>query len=146
MGRSMIALLLGAPLVALVVNWAAGPGPFGLNLWIVASVGLAAAVLIGMPLLFLALDRGRDGLTALIVLGSVGGALAPLLLLLSGIVGVFLHSGADYLRFTLAHGASIPAYGQLAWPKFLGLVARAVTVGAVTGALCAIARRLPSRG
>ena len=141
MRRSAIAMLLGAPLLAIVVNWATGPGPFGLGLWIVAGIGLAAAVVIGMPLLFFALDRNRDGLLTLVVLGAIGGALAPLLLLLSGLIGVLFRSGGDYLRFPLAHGASIPGYGQLAWPKFLGLVARAAMIGSMTGALCAIARR-----
>jgi len=141
MGRSIIVLLLGAPFIALVVNWAAGPGPFGLSLWIVAGAAAAAAVVIGMPLLFFALEHDRDGFVALMVLGLIGGALAPLLVLLSGIVGVLLRTSVSYLRFTLADGASIPGYGQLAWPRFFGLVARAGIVGAVTGALCAIVRR-----
>ena len=137
----MIALLLGAPLIALVVSWAAGPGPFGLSPSIVAGISLGAAVAIGTPLLFFATERDLDGLVALTVLGIIGGALAPLLLLFSGIVGVYLQSNVESARFALAHGASIPGYGQLAWPRFLWLVARAVIVGAVTGALCAIFRR-----
>lgn len=143
MGRSMIALVLAAPLMTLVVNWAAGPGPFGFNLWIVAGLGLAVAVVIGMPLLFVALERDRDGIAALIAFGVVAGALAPLLLLLSGVVGVLLQSSTATLRFTLAHGAPIPGYGQLAWSKLLWLVARATIIGALTGALCAIVRRRP---
>lgn len=100
-----------------------------------AALTLLCAGVLGLPALFWALDHGRTRLAVLSVLGVVAGVLAPVAVLLTGMVGQLQYGGLAYLRRVLSRGATLPWYGMLVWPKFGGLVAAAAIVGAVSGAV-----------
>lgn len=102
-----------------------------------ASLGLAAAsaALMGVPVLFWALDHGRTRLEPLVALGGVTGALPLLLVLASGILGRLRVGGVPWVREVLGRGVPIPFVGLTPWSTFLGHEAGAILIGAASGAI-----------
>ena len=124
--------VLLAPVIATPV-FAALSGYWPLAGWI-AGAAAAVAVLIGWPLLFWLYDNGRTSMTAFAISGAIVGATPFLAALLSGIAGQYiLNQDFEYIAEVLRHGASIPWYGSLGWPKFIQLAMTAVACGAVWG-------------
>jgi hypothetical protein len=113
-----------------------------------AALALLCASVLGLPALFWALDRGRTRLVFLTVLGVVTGVLAPVAVLVTGMVGQLQYGGLAYLRRVLTRGATLPWYGMLVWPRFAGLVAASAIVGGVSGAVywLLFVHRRPSLG
>jgi hypothetical protein len=98
------------------------------------SIGFAVlcAGVLGLPALFWALDHSRTGLRSLVTLGALAGLLAPLGLLVAGVLGQLQCGGLAYLGRTLDHGATVPWYGMLLWPQFAGLMAASAIAGAAS--------------
>jgi hypothetical protein len=129
----MLPLLVIAPVVAAVVRWGR-PHYLDGDLSAMALALLGAAVF-GLPTLFWALDHGRVRLTQLTTLGALAGLLSPFGILAAGILGQFTYGDWSYVRWTLGHGAPLPWYGTLPWPKFAGLAAAAAIAGVVSAAV-----------
>ena len=123
----LVAPIITAPLYAAVA------GGWEMAGWI-AGASAAAAVMVGWPLLFWLYDNGRTSIMAFAIAGAVVGATPFIATLLSGIAGqFFLNPELQYVADVLRHGASIPWYGSLAWPLFLGFAGTGVVAGAVWG-------------
>jgi hypothetical protein len=129
--RDMGPPLVLAPLVAAAVfgvatlSWPAAK---------VAAVTAAGAVLlVGWPVIFWMLDNGRRGPTARTVAGIVCGAAPLAAALLSGIIGLYIKSNSvTYVRWALGHGASVPYFGVVTWPRFWWFLVLAMLSGVVT--------------
>jgi hypothetical protein len=94
------------------------------------AIAVAAALLIGSPALFWALDHGRDRLTTLIPLGAVAGMLPLLLISSSGAIGLTVRGGFETVAYALERGVPIPGMGVMPWPSFARTEALAALVGA----------------
>ena len=101
------------------------------------SIGFAVlcAAVLGWPALFWALDHARTRLAPLTTLGAIAGVMAPLAVLIAGVLGQLQYGGSAYLRRTLEHGATLPWYGMLPWPQFAGLAAASAIAGAASAAV-----------
>lgn len=137
LGLRIALLFVVAPAVAALVKWVAGPGPvFRGVMWPVVSA-VAAAFVLGIPILGWSIERGLTRLHHLILFGVAAAAIVCLLVLLSGIVGQYIHSNDwSYVGFVLHNGAPIPGYGQLSWPRSLETAAYVLVIGALSGAVC----------
>jgi len=137
LGPRIALVLVATPAVAALVKWVAGPGPVFQNVtWPAVAAALAAFVL-GIPLLGWSMERGFTRLHHVMLLGVVAGISACVLILLSGIVGQYIHSNDwSYVGFVLSNGAPIPGYGQLSWPRAFETAAYVIGIGAGSGAVC----------
>lgn len=106
-------------------------------------VAVCGAV-VGGPLLAWSFERARVGLVALGVIGAMAGAVPPLLLAGSGLVGFLVRGGTEYLAWALPRGISLPIYGPVTWPGFLALLAWGAVVGLASGVVYALL--IPCRG
>ncbi len=131
--RDMGPPLVIAPLVAAAVFGAGTLSWPAAKFAAVAAVG--AVLLVGWPVIFWMLDNGRRGSIARTVAGIVCGAAPLAAALISGIAGLYARSNSvTYVRWALGHGASVPYFGVVTWPKFgwflvLGMVAGVLTMG-----------------
>ena len=131
--RDMGPPLVIAPLMAAAVF---GVGTLSWSAAKVAAVAAAGTVLlVGWPVIFWMLDNGRRGPIARTVAGLLCGTAPLVAALLSGIAGLYVKSNdVAYVRWVLGHGASVPYFGVVTWPKFgwflvLGIVAGILTMG-----------------
>ena len=101
---------------------------------IVAAIGgAAAAFLVAWPLLFWMIDNGREGAVARTTAGAVCGVALFIGALASGAFGLYVRSGdLHYVGGVLEHGAAVPYYGAVAWPRFTAMAAVGVVCGIVT--------------
>jgi hypothetical protein len=127
----VLALLVIVPAVGAAARVFAA-GTLTTPRWSALLVGVCAGT-VGLPALAWLFERGRTGLDAFAGAGVAAGALPPVLLAISGAVGLALLGGGEYAWWALGHGPSIPLYGTLAWSKFLGLLAWSVSVGLASG-------------
>ena len=134
----VIALLTVVPIIAILAVRLFGLAPSADDLWSVAGFAVASAALIGLPALRWAMEHGRTRVVHLGVIGALAGVVAPLIVLVSGIVGQAAHGGIDYTRWVLAHGASVPWYGSMRWSRFCALVGECGAIGAVSGAVMTV--------
>ena len=127
----MVPPVVVAPIVAAMV--------FGV-LWqsstvaILAAIGgTATAFLVAWPLLFWMIDNGREGVLARTTAGAVCGVALFAGALASGVIGLYVRSGdLHYVGSVLGHGAAVPYYGAIAWPRFTAMAAVGVVCGIVT--------------
>lgn len=129
----VLALLVIVPAVGAAARALGGPGlvaPWTASM----VVGLWAGT-IGVPLLVWSFEHGALGVVRLAVVGAIAGTIPPALLVVSGAIGLYLLGDADYVRWALGRGASIPLYGVLSWPRFGTFVAWSVVVGAASGVI-----------
>lgn len=127
-GGEVLALLVIVPAVAAVARMFDGHALF--DPWAAAmAVGLWAGT-IGLPALVWAFEHGRTGVGALAATGVVAGLVPPVLLCVSGVLGLFIWGDAEYVGWVLGKGASIPIYGVISWPSFLRLTGWSVMIGA----------------
>lgn len=131
----LLIVLLAVTVMAGAMTWAAGPEGLRLNAAQSAGVAFAWASLLGVPVVMWTLDQERPSLSVYLPLSLGAGALLPVLALSSGILGQFMHGGADYLGFALRHGAPLPWYGLIAWPAFVHMTWQAALVGAMGGSV-----------
>lgn len=94
---------------------------------------VASAGLLGLPMLFWALDHRWTRLTSFVLLGACAGAMPMVAVLASGVLGRLMRGGVSYVERVLSRGAPIPMAGLLTWPEF----ARAEIQGVIFGAVCA---------
>jgi hypothetical protein len=106
-------------------------------------VGVAAG-LVGLPALAWLFERGRLSVTALASAGAVAGVVPPILLAMSGAVGLLFLGGFEYAWWALGKGASLPLYGTLGWGKYFQLLAWSISVGVASGVIYALV--VPSEG
>jgi hypothetical protein len=124
--------VLLAPLLA-AAGFAAFTGGWE-SVEFVMAAAAATAIIVGWPLLFWAYDTGRLSVLSFAIIGAFTGAAPFAAALVSGAAGQYIMStNMDYVAEVLARGASIPYYGQLSWPKFLGFAATGLATGAVWG-------------
>ena len=124
---------------AIVVAPAAAAAVFGAfyfswNAAQVAAMAAAATVLlVGCPLIFWMLDNGKTGPVSRTIVGIVC-ALVPLTgALLSGMFGLYARSNdTGYVGWVLEHGAPVPWFGTIPWPRFAAILALASVCGVVT--------------
>ena len=108
-----------------------------------AGIGAVSAVLVGWPLIFWMLDTGRSGPIVRTVTGSIAGAAPFAAALLSGVIGLYMKSSdIDYLGWVLEHGAPIPYFGTIYWPRFGVHLGIGVLCGIATMWLSAAVNRL----
>ena len=101
---------------------------------LIMAAAMATAIIVGWPLLFWAYDNGHLSLVSFAVIGAIAGAAPFAAALVSGAAGQYiLSTNVDYVAEVLARGASIPYYGLLSWPKFLGFAATGVATGVLWG-------------
>jgi hypothetical protein len=127
-----LAVLFGTVLgLVALVHWAELPHLFGRN----AGFGLAAlsTVMIGVPALAWALDRGQGSAIALVGAGALAGAVTPLVLLVSGLLRLLVLESFDYVLGAVSYGAIIPGRGPLAWSRFATLMVESTSIGTLTG-------------
>ncbi len=125
-------VLFGTVLGLVAAAHAAGlPHLFGRNV----ALGLTALtiVMLGVPALAWGLDRGRGSVLALVLAGACAGAVAPLVLLVSGLLRLLVLESFDYVLGALAYGAIVPGRGPLAWSRFLTLMAESASIGSLAG-------------
>ena len=89
----VIALLTVVPIIAILAVRLFGLAPSADDLWSVAGFAVASAALIGLPALRWAMEHGRTRVVHLGVIGALAGVVAPLIVLVSGIVGQAAHGG-----------------------------------------------------
>jgi hypothetical protein len=100
---------------------------------VAALGGTAAAFLVAWPLLFWMIDNGRESAFARTIAGAVCGATPFAGALASGVLGLYIRSGdLEYVRRVLEHGASVPYYGAIAWPRFAVMAGVGIGCGIVT--------------
>lgn len=103
--------------------------------WVASmAVGVWAGT-VGLPVVVWLSEHGRTGFATVAGAGALAGLIPPALLVLSGVVGLFARGGADNVRWVLEHGASIPLYGTLPWPRFGWFVGWSAMVGSASGIL-----------
>lgn len=135
-GRSPRAAEAVALLVVVsVVAWAARVlTPAGITTPRQSAITVAvAAGLLGLPALAWLFERGRLSVRTLASVGALAGVIPPMLLAVSGAVGLLVLGGGEYAVWALGHGASIPIYGAISWGRFFALVLWCVLVGAASG-------------
>ena len=130
-----VALLTVVPIVAILSLRALGLVPAAGDLWMVAGIALASALLVGLPALRWAMEHERTRLVQLAAIGAVAGVVPPVLMLASGTIGQLAHGGSDYTRWVLSHGPSLPWYGVMRWSSFVALVGECAGIGAVSGSI-----------
>jgi hypothetical protein len=113
------------------------------EIWAIGGLAFCCAVVIGLPALRWAIEHGRTRILSLVLIGLVAGAAPPLLMLLSGSVGLAARGGTDYLGWVLTHGASIPWYGIRRWSQFLMETGTCAAIGGVSGAILSAAQAVP---
>jgi len=123
------------PLVAVSVVWTLAGGKPRIDLWMVAAMALACAVVIGVPVVHWAIERGRSRVAELAFIGAFAGALAPLFALVSGVIGFLAKGGLDYAIWVLRRGASLPWFGIMRWSQFYLLVLECAAIGAISAAI-----------
>ena len=118
-------------------------GAFGLSSgsWSAAQVAAVAAavtaMLVGWPLIFWMLDNGHTGLFARTVAGVVVGVTPLFAALVSGVIGLYAsRNDLSYVLWVLEHGASIPYYGTLYWPRFAVMLTMSIGCGVITMWIC----------
>ena len=129
--RDMVPPVVVAPVVAAVA--------FGL-LWQSSTVALVAAIggaatafLVAWPLLFWMIDNGRESGVVRTTIGAVCGVTPFAGALASGVLGLYARSGdLDFVGRVLEHGASVPYYGVLPWPRFALMAGLGVACGIAT--------------
>jgi hypothetical protein len=94
---------------------------------------LLCAVVLGLPALFWALDHRRVRIGYLIALGACAGLMAPLALLVTGVLGQLQYGDVSYVGSVFRWGAPVPWVGTVAWPDFTGLAAASAITGGVSG-------------
>ena len=100
----------------------------------IAALGaIATVLLVGFPLIFWMLDNGKTGPVSRTIVGIVC-ALVPLIgAVLSGMFGLYARSNdTGYVRWVLEHGAPVPWFGTIPWPRFVTILALASVCGVVT--------------
>jgi hypothetical protein len=128
--RDVLPLVVIAPALAAIV--AALWHPAGVGVSVLAALAAGGALLVGVPALVAALDHGVTRLPSLAAIGAAAGAVVPLALLASGMLGQLARGGAAYLRWMLQYGAPLPSYGLAPWPAFVVLEVSAVATGAAS--------------
>ena len=124
--------VLLAPLLAATVFAGFNGGWQYVELVSVAAV--ATAIIVGWPLLFWAYDNGHTSPVSFAIIGAIAGAAPFAGALVSGAAGQYiLSTNLDYVIEVLARGASIPYYGMLSWPKFLGFAGTGTAAGVLWG-------------
>jgi hypothetical protein len=136
--KPAVGVLTVVPIVAVLGMRAFGLASAPDEFWIVASIALGGAALVGLPALRWAMEHGRTRVVHLGVIGALAGVVVPLIVLVSGIVGQAAHGGLDYARWVLAHGASLPWYGAMRWSIFSALIGECAIIGAVSGAIVTV--------
>ena len=112
------------------------------------SLGFVAACggLVGLPALAWSLDAGRGRLEFMVIVGAIAGALPPVILVLTGALGLLLYGPPTYVRQALGYAANIPAHGVYPWPAYFLMVAETIAVGMLTAtAVWAVNSRLRRR-
>jgi hypothetical protein len=82
------------------------------------------------------LEHERLGFWTAAVVGTLAGAVPPLILLASGILGASFRNDPASVRWALGHGAALPTEGYLRWPALLAVEGRSVLVGMASGIVC----------
>lgn len=120
-----------APVVAALVFF------LGTLSWVIpvtaAVVSVITVMLLGWPLIFWMVDNGRRSATTRTVAGALFGLAPFVAALLAGVVGLYIKSNdIEYVQWALGHGASVPYYGLVLWPRFAWLTALGVMSGIAT--------------
>lgn len=113
--------------------------------WTALVTASAAAGVLGIPVLYWALDHGRTSARWLGALGAMAAAVFPVALLASGAAGQLMLGGRRYMVRVLRRGAPIPGAGQIHWSTYAELVITVVLIGAACGVLYALLRPGPKR-
>ena len=129
--RDMAPAALIGPIIAaalfglLFLSWQAAQ--------LAAIAAVATVLLVGWPLIFWMLDNGKTGAVSRTVVG-IFCALVPFIgAVLSGMFGLYARSNdSHYVGWVLDHGAPVPYFGTIPWPRFLTIVAIASVCGVVT--------------
>jgi hypothetical protein len=129
----LLPVLLIVPIVSVALRW--GRPHYLEDVSSAVAFTLLCAGVLGLPALFWALDHGRTSLASLITLGFVTGFLATIVVLATGLLGQLQYGGLRYMRRVVAHGATLPWYGMLAWTPFAGLAGACAIAGGVSGAV-----------
>jgi len=128
--------LLIAPAVTAPVWWLDQKPIVGF--WTALIAASAAGGVLGIPVLYWALDHGRATVRWLAPLGALAASFFPVVLLAGGIAGQARLGGGRYLRAVLRRGAPLPGAGQVFWSTYVELVITTVAIGAVCGVVYAL--------
>jgi hypothetical protein len=134
-----LCVLTVVPVVAIVAMRALGLAQTAADTGVVGGLALCCATVIGLPALRWAIEHDRTRIWSLALIGAVAGTVPPLLALVSGTIGLGARGGLDYVRWVFEHGASIPWYGIRRWSQFLVETGACAAIGAVSGAVLALA-------
>jgi hypothetical protein len=130
----ILPVLVVTPAVAAVVDavlHSGGMPSSGFLLFVAAVAGL-----IGLPAVVWALDTGRTSFGTFAILGTLAGVLVPLLMLLSGALGLWIQGNWDYAVWALGAGAPIPTRGLYRWPDFFRIALESMAVGTLSALVC----------
>jgi len=108
--------------------------------WTALMTASAVAGVLGIPVLYWALDHGRTNARWLGSLGALAAVVFPLALLVSGTTGQLMLGGRRYMMRVLRRGAPIPGAGQIPWSAYAELVLTVVVIGAACGVVYALLR------
>ncbi len=136
--RQLLPLLLIAPAVAAPIWWIDRTPVVGF--WTAMIAASAAAGVLGIPVLYWALDHGRATARWLVPLGAFAATLFPIVLLAGGTLNLARLGGRRHFWRLMRRGAPVPVAGQIAWPQFVELALTAVVIGALTGLVYALLR------
>jgi hypothetical protein len=136
--RQLLPLLLIAPAVTAPVWWL-DRTPI-VSVWTALMTASAAAGVLGIPVLYWALDHGRTSARWLAPLGALAASVFPVALLASGTAGQLMLGGRRYMLRVLRRGAPIPGAGQIHWSSYAELVVMVVLIGAACGLVYALLR------
>lgn len=136
--RDLLPLLLIAPAITAPVWWMDRTPIVGF--WTALMTASAAGGVLGIPVLYWALDHGRTSAHWLGPLGALAAMVFPVALLASGAAGQLLLGGRRYLIRVLRRSAPIPGAGQIPWSAYAELVVTAVVIGAACGVVYALLR------
>ena len=136
--RQLLPLLLIAPAITAPVWWIDRTPLVGF--WAALATASAAAGVLGIPVLYWALDHGRTSARWLGPLGAMAASVFPVLLLASGTAGQLLLGGRRYMLRVLRRGAPIPGVGQIHWSTFAEFAITVVLIGAACGVVYALLR------
>lgn len=100
-----------------------------------AAFSIGSAALLGVPLLFWALDHAWARLKSYVLLGATAGAVPMIAVLASGVLGRLMRGGLPYLERVLARGAPIPVAGLMTWPQFAVAELQGIAFGSVCAAI-----------
>jgi hypothetical protein len=134
--RQLLPLLLIAPAVTAPVWWLDRTPLVGF--WTAIIAASAAGGVLGIPVLYWALDHGRTGARWLAPLGALAASLFPVVLLAGGVAGQARIGSWRYLRRVLRRGAPLPGTGQIPWSTYAELVVMCIVIGAACGIVYAL--------